>query len=326
MKKYLKRFLKGNAPVLARYIKFLVNISERNNLVCRCRDYTSSVIFRSILKILVTPYYLIKYFFPPFVPRREGLALVLIAKDEGSYIKEWLDFHIKQGVSQFIIYDNGSTDNFHEVLAPYIEAGTVNYETIKGKRRQVDAYNMSLNKYGHKFRYMGFIDTDEFIYIRRNIKDGNLCKFMDAFMSEHKNAGGLAVNWLIFGSSGHEKRPEGGVLRNFTRCSENDFKHNLAFKTICDPMRVLAAHVHAPSCFYRGFHEVNEDGEIIINPSSSKVSFEKIRINHYFCKSKEEFQDKMKRGKGYNPGGHSMKNFLRMDKNDVEDTEILSRM
>ena len=97
---------------------------------------------------------------------------MLIAKNEATYIKEWLDFHIKQGVSKFIIYDNESTDNFREVLSPYIEAGIVIYDVIKGKRRQIDAYNMALNKYRRKFKYMGFIDADEFVFARNNTYGG----------------------------------------------------------------------------------------------------------------------------------------------------------
>ena len=76
------------------------------------------------------PYCLLKYFFVREYPGREGLAFVLIAKNEALYIKEWLDFHIKQGVTNFIIYDNGSTDNFREVLRLYIDAGIVIYDII----------------------------------------------------------------------------------------------------------------------------------------------------------------------------------------------------
>ena len=40
------------------------------------------------------------------------LAFVSIMKDEGSYIKEWLDYHLLAGVNHFFIYDNESEDNF----------------------------------------------------------------------------------------------------------------------------------------------------------------------------------------------------------------------
>ncbi|MBQ7733401.1 MAG: glycosyltransferase family 2 protein, partial [Synergistaceae bacterium] len=167
---------------------------------------------------------------------REGLAFVLIAKNEAPYIEEWINFHVKQGVTHFIIYDNESTDNFREVLEPYIKSGLVTYKLLKGRRRQIDAYNMALHDYKHKFRYMAFIDADEFMFVRNNT-DGGLYSFVDDFMKSHPNAGGLGVNWLIFGSSGHETKPEGGVLKNFTRCAEKNFRANHHIKTICDPMK-----------------------------------------------------------------------------------------
>ncbi|MBQ7543421.1 MAG: glycosyltransferase family 2 protein [Synergistaceae bacterium] len=112
------------------------------------------------------------YFRAKNMPGRKGLAFVLIAKNEAPYIAEWIGFHRKQGVSHFIIYDNESTDNFREVLSPYIDAGLVTYHAIRGKARQIDAYNMALHDYGHKFKYMGFIDADEFMFVRNSTNGG----------------------------------------------------------------------------------------------------------------------------------------------------------
>ncbi|MBQ7215890.1 MAG: glycosyltransferase family 2 protein [Synergistaceae bacterium] len=125
-----------------------------------------------MLKVLLTPYCLLKYFYVKSDDNRSGLAFVLIAKNEAPYIEEWLNFHRKQGVSHFIIYNNESTDNFREVLQPYIDSGLVSYHVINGKPRQLDAYNMAIHDYGHKFRYMGFIDADEFVFVRNNTYRG----------------------------------------------------------------------------------------------------------------------------------------------------------
>ncbi|MBR0260666.1 MAG: glycosyltransferase family 2 protein [Selenomonadaceae bacterium] len=39
------------------------------------------------------------------------LAIVAILKNEGRYLKEWLDYHLSAGVDHFYLYDNDSTDN-----------------------------------------------------------------------------------------------------------------------------------------------------------------------------------------------------------------------
>ena len=39
------------------------------------------------------------------------LSVVAIMKNEGAYLKEWLDFHILVGVEKFYLYDNESNDD-----------------------------------------------------------------------------------------------------------------------------------------------------------------------------------------------------------------------
>ena len=155
-------------------IKTIINAGgNRNPLVFSIRpEYMRNM--RRALKLLFSPSSVWMYLFPPLSSSNErtGLALVLIAKNEAPYIEEWINFHHKQGVSHFIIYDNESKDKFHEVLKPYIESGLVTYHLLPGRIRQLDAYNMAVHNYGHKFRYMGILDADEFVFVRNNTYGG----------------------------------------------------------------------------------------------------------------------------------------------------------
>ena len=333
MLKNLKTWVRKH-DTIAFAARLMYRASDGSPLVYHCRDYTMNGFVRTLMKYLVFPFRICRYFLGrKDIPGREGLAFVLIAKNEASYIKEWLDFHIKQGVSKFIIYDNESTDNFREVLQPYIESGIVIYDIIRGKRRQTDAYNMALNKYRYMFKYMGFIDADEFVFVRNNTYGGgghcDLVTFMNDFMAAHPNAGGLGINWLVFGSSHHEKRPAGGVIENFTMCAERDFMPNRHIKTICDPVKAISAGAHY-TMYSRGFHNLDENGEIIGGALSGQPHFEKIRINHYFCKSKDEYiAIKMKRGDvalGISSKNTTLNVFNSHDRNEVIDTEILSHV
>lgn len=306
-------------------------LGESFPLVYNCKSWTSSRLVRTMLKVIVSPLHIADYFRRKDFPGREGLALVLIAKDETLYIEEWLNFHLKQGVSHFIIFDNESAQDFHEVLKPYIDAGLVTYRTIRNKIRQFDAYNTAIHDYGHRFKYMGFIDADEFIFLRNNT-DGvggisNLYEFVDEFMKAHPQAGGLGVNWCIFGSSGHITKPEGGVLENYTSREEEDFRDNSHLKTICDPVKVWSfASAHWP-IYRRGFRNLNEDGEdISFCNCSPEIHFSKIRINHYFTKSREEFIIKKDVRGDVNNNFRGWSDFDEKDRNEVHDTEILSRV
>ena len=92
------------------------------------------------------------------------LAVVAIMKNEGPYLKEWLDYHLLAGVDHFYIYDNDSTDNQREVAAPYVKAGLVDYILAPSKAMQYAVSNDAVKRFKFFCRYMAFTDGDEFIF------------------------------------------------------------------------------------------------------------------------------------------------------------------
>ena len=92
------------------------------------------------------------------------LAVVAIIKNEGDYLREWLDYHLLAGVDHFYLYDNDSTDNQAEVAKPYVEAGLAEYFHVPGKLMQYVVYNDAVKRFKFRCRYMAFIDADEFIF------------------------------------------------------------------------------------------------------------------------------------------------------------------
>ena len=56
---------------------------------------------------------------------RWDLSICAIFQDETPYLKEWLEFHLMAGVQHFYLYNNNSTDNYLQILLPYIKSGTV---------------------------------------------------------------------------------------------------------------------------------------------------------------------------------------------------------
>lgn len=69
------------------------------------------------------------------------LAIVAILKNEGPYVKEWIEYHLIAGVDHFYLYDNGSLDNLKQEMQPYIDADVVTYTFMPGKCAQMLAYN-----------------------------------------------------------------------------------------------------------------------------------------------------------------------------------------
>src|SRR5688572_18214642 len=125
------------------------------------------------------------------------LSMCAVLRNEALYLKEWLDFYIKQGVEHFYLYDNDSTDNGFEVVRPYKEQGLVTWHETKGLCQQRVAYNHTIREFQDQTEWCCFFDIDEFGFCPHR-KLNEAVKQYDSH-----GVSGLAVHWLLFGSSGH---------------------------------------------------------------------------------------------------------------------------
>ena len=258
------------------------------------------------------------------------LAVVAILKNEGHYLKEWLDYHLLAGVDHFYLYDNDSTDNQAEVAKPYIEAGLVDYISAPGKVMQMPVYNDAVKRFKFQSRYIAFIDSDEFIFPKTG---KSILKTVDEILSCDPKAAALGINWQMFGSNGQDKADYSqGVLERFTRRAPTDWTGNTRgnghVKIISNPRRIYF--IHNPHCaiYFDEFYPVNENGKIIKghvpNAFNIPVTSEKIVINHYYVKSLEEFERKIRRGRCDQPdNNYSMYYFKEFNHNEVFDDGIL---
>ncbi|MFT9358711.1 MAG: glycosyltransferase family 2 protein [Liquorilactobacillus nagelii] len=253
-----------------------------------------------------------------FKPKKYKLAVVVIVKNEASYLKEWLNYYLSLGAEHFYVYDNESTDNPKEVLRLFKDKITYTY--FPGKRRQLDAYNDALTRFGNLSQYMAFVDADEFIYLKN--RTDNLPRFLDQYFLK-KNVGGLAINWQIFGSSNLVEKPAGLVTDNFVYRAHDDFKKNHHIKSVVDPSKTVGfiGDPHSLTCL-PGYVAVDENGDPVIGPFTKKVNTKIIRINHYFTKSKDEFLQKKARGRATTSSLRTMQDFTDHDKNDVLDDSM----
>lgn len=64
------------------------------------------------------------------------LAICSVVQNESPYIAEWIEYHLLPhiGVSEFVLYDDGSSDNTLMTLSPYVATGIVRLRTTKELR------------------------------------------------------------------------------------------------------------------------------------------------------------------------------------------------
>lgn len=218
------------------------------------------------------------------------LSVCAIAKDEGDYFKEWLDWHISMGVDKFFIYDNGSTDRTRDVLQPYISEGIVEYVFFPGYRMQLAAYDDCLRRHRFDTRWLAFIDIDEFIV---PLKD----KDITAFLHRFENAPAVEINWLVYGSGGQVEKSSEPVMKRFRFHSKDDHRLNRHVKSIVNPRRIFnmigcheAARIDGKA--------LDSHGDKITKNFRDRIPRQDvIRINHYAVKSRQEFLEKQNRGR-----------------------------
>ncbi len=260
------------------------------------------------------------------------LAVVAIFKDEGKYLREWLDYHLLAGVEHFYLYNNDSSDDYAEVLAPYVENNLVTLTDWSGRFVMYSAYNDAIARHRFDCRYMAFIDLDEFIFPKTN---QSIVEVVDEVFSRDPNAAALGINWQIFGSNGEEKADYSrGVLERFTRRAPSDWAiikedkaniGNIYIKSIVNPRLVdyyLSPHF---AIYFKGLKSINSDGAETWNAGNHPICADKIVLNHYYTKSKEEYEKK-KLPKGslcFVDNPYVMEGFYTNDRNDEFDDEIL---
>lgn len=254
-----------------------------------------------------------------------NLAIVAIIKNEAPYIQEWIEYHRIVGIEKFYIYDNESTDQVQKVLQPYIEQDIVSYFPIKGKGKQVVAYQDAIARFKYTVKYMAFIDLDEFLL---PIRGDSILPIVEDLFSQNDKIGGIAVQWCVFGSADHIRKPEGLVIENYLYRAEGHFESrrhsNRHIKTICNPRKVLLyGQAHYPK-YYEPYYSINTNNEKIEGPFCESLCWDVLRINHYFTKSFEEFIAKRKRGRASTKGlVWDASAFFEADVNDVCDESIL---
>jgi len=159
-------------------------------------------------------------------------------------------------------------------------------------------YTDAVVKYRCKVKWMAFIDIDEFIVPE---------KYGSTLINEIENItqkinpggisiGGIGINWLVYGSSHHIKRPDGLVIENYMFRGNDNIVINRTIKTIADPRRIIQCDIHRP-IYIDNYVNIDENGEIITDSTICNSHY-KLRINHYASKSKEEAKERMKKGFG----------------------------
>lgn len=96
-----------------------------------------------------------------------------IVKDEDDFMIPWIEYHLKLGITRFIIYDNSTNFTLSTILNDYIKKNIVllikwtypYFNKISGLSGQTTQQNHSIYAFRNS-KYIGLFDIDEYINIQ----------------------------------------------------------------------------------------------------------------------------------------------------------------
>lgn len=226
-----------------------------------------------------------------------SVALCLFHKDENSYLPEWIGHHRRLGITQFYIYDNGS-----QLLPPEErDVKVVDFSHDRDLGKQMRAYFHCHSAFRAYHNWIGFLDTDEFIV-------GDVCRLLARLRSNWFSlVRQVSISTRIYGSNGHEMRPERQVGSYGTHWMPN--KHVKSFVHCGMPMRRVSPEPHSFCCYGTS---VNTHGKPHKGPIGPHID-EPVVIDHYYTRSRAEWAEKCERGRGDGAGRRTMDEFDAFD-------------
>lgn len=231
-------------------------------------------------------------------------AVCCIARLEGRYLQEWVEWYKKLGFANAIVCDNDHDDDgedIKEILKEYIDDGFVIYEDYKNQTKaQMSCYTKIYEKYGSVYDAILYVDVDEQLVLN---KHNNIIEFLESFSSDWES---IVINWKCFNDNNlvhYDPRP---LRERFTQ----PIPHGkcIQYSTIAEDMHV--------KCFVRGglpkvvFYSnphvatnplltYHASGYRCNNAPWQPIDWSVAQINHYVCKTIEEYcTNKLRRGSG----------------------------
>ena len=224
------------------------------------------------------------------------LSICSCFKNEAPFLKEWIEYHLFIGYDHFYLYNNNSSDNYLEVLSPYISKGIVTLTDMPVIPVQVPSYEDFSARFRNETKWVTFLDLDEFVC---PLKDENVKDWLKP-LSKHPV---VCIYWKYFGSSGlidHDfDKP---VIEQYTQATDKFINIGKCFyNTRYEIAKYNRGMIHSLSVKWHGISipPVNESGNYSIWDCNRMGGGRfTIQLNHYWSKAFNQYIEKYKKGSG----------------------------
>ena len=225
------------------------------------------------------------------------ICICTVGKNENRYIKEYIEYYKNLGIDKIFLYDNNNIDGeyFEDIIKEYKTQNYVEIINWRGvKSPQMMIYHDCYSKNYNKYEWLLFNDIDEYLYLKNfhNIKD---------FLIQYKfnNCENIHLNWLLYTDNNLIYYQNKTLKKRFTEKDPNI--KNRIINIYSNGKSILRGHI--PNITIVNFHSISDELKICDgfgrNRNIMKPDYKYYYFIHYYCKSTEEFIEKVKKGDVY---------------------------
>ena len=223
-------------------------------------------------------------------PRGKGVCICTIGKNENLYVKEFIEYYLSSGVKKIIIYDNNDIngENFKDIIQDHYSK-RVTIIDIRGMTSiQTPIFNYCYKNNYDKYDWIGFIDFDEYLYIKNN---SNINSFLSNKRFEKCKL--VFFNWMFYNDNNLIKYDNRTLNERFKKPTKmtlmgKSFVRGGNKKLLIPSTLIFGINIHS-FC--------NSKGEKINSQNLTKVEISPLAyIKHYYTKTVEEFCNKINKG------------------------------
>ncbi|XP_027356999.1 glycosyltransferase family 92 protein At1g27200 [Abrus precatorius] len=206
------------------------------------------------------------------------------------FLREWVTYHSRVGVENFILYDNASDDDFYSVVKE-LRAEGYNISTlfwIWPKTQEAGfSHSVVFSKSKGLCKWIMYVDVDEFVFSptwgHGKSKSASLKSLLPLQRGTTKSRiGQVSIRCLEFGPSGNREHPVEGVTQGYTcrRRVEQRHKSVVLVEAVEESLRNVIHHFEVKE--KEGFR-------------SKEIRMEEALVNHYKYQAWDEFKRKFRR-------------------------------
>jgi mannosyltransferase OCH1-like enzyme len=221
------------------------------------------------------------------------LTLVSVFKNEAMILEEWINHYIKEGVEHFYLVNNGSDDNFMDIIDKYSNIITLVNDNYRQEKHTL-VYLMNkhfLNKIKLEADWVITCDIDEYMYNKHNYK--TIKHFLNNKGQVKNDIGTIWIPWKLFYASKNdciENSIISEVLERRPRLPDRDYGDGKSIYRVRDLNQLQLHHGSNPYNFKLN-KEINNNKKDINNNKTLILNIDSnLYCNHYRFISKEYYE------------------------------------